>query len=183
MTEWIMNFDFSVLTLIQAHVKCAFLDVLMPFLSSLGAHGEIWIVWALVLCCWRKYRKEGVCILVGLLLGLLLGNLLLKNLIARPRPCWLNPDVPLLVPIPDDFSFPSGHTLSSFIAAFLLAKTDRKFGAVAIPLACLMAFSRLYLYVHFPTDIIGGFLLAAAIAYAVWQGKKQWEKKRKNSSV
>lgn len=172
----VTSIDFSVLDFIQAHLRCAFLDILMPFLSTLGAHGEIWILWALVLCCLKKYRKEGICILIGLLLGLLLGNLFLKNLIARPRPCWLNPEVPLLVSVPEDFSFPSGHTLSSFIAAFLLTKTNRKLGYGAIPLACLMAFSRLYLYVHFPTDILGGIFLAAAIAYAVWQGKAWWEK-------
>lgn len=175
MVDWITSLDFSVLHVIQTHMRCAFLDTLMPFVSSLGTHGEVWILWALLLCCSRKYRKDGVCVLVGLLFGLLLGNVILKNVIARPRPCWLNPEMLLLISAPADFSFPSGHTLSSFIAAFLLTKANGKYGYGAIPLACVMAFSRLYLYVHFPTDILGGILLATVISYVVWQGRKRWE--------
>ena len=168
----ITDIDFSVLYGIQS-IRCVFLDVVMPFLSALNNHGEIWILVGLVLLCIKRYRAAGICVLLGLLLGLILGNGMLKNLIARPRPCWLDPDVPLLIPVPDDFSFPSGHTLSSFIAAFLLAKTDKRFGVIAIPFACLIAFSRLYLFVHFPTDILGGIVLAAIIAWAVWKGKEQ----------
>lgn len=168
----ITEIDFAVLYLIQ-ELRCAFLDVVMPFISSLNNHGEIWIVIGVCLLCTKRYRTAGICVLSGLLLGLIFGNGILKHLIARPRPCWLDAEVPLLIPVPDDFSFPSGHTLSSFIAAFLLAKTDKRFGFVFIPLAVVIAFSRLYLFVHFPTDILGGIVLAAVISFAVWQGKKR----------
>ncbi len=168
----ITDIDFSILYIIQT-MRCAFLDVVMPFVSAWNNHGEIWILVGLILLCTKRYRTAGICVLTGLLLGLVFGNGVLKNLVARPRPCWLNPDVPLLVPVPDDYSFPSGHTLSSFIAAFLLVKTDRRFGITAILLACVIAFSRMYLFVHFPTDILGGIALAAIIAYAVWKGKER----------
>ena len=95
-------------------------------------------------------------------MGVLVGNVALKNLIARPRPCWVE-SVPLLIASPTDYSFPSGHTLSSAIAATILTKTDRRFGYAAIPLAALIAFSRLYLYVHWPSDVLAGALLGILI--------------------
>ena len=92
--------------------------------------------------------------LCAMALGFLTGNIILKNLIARPRPCWINTDIILLIENPSDYSFPSGHTLSSAICATVLTITDKKFGLVAIPVACLIAVSRLYLYVHFPSDVL-----------------------------
>lgn len=100
---------------------------------------------------------------MGLLAGLLVGNVALKHLVARSRPCWLDPSVQLLIATPTDYSFPSGHTLSSTIAATILAKTDRRFGYAAISLAVLIALSRLYLYVHFPSDVFAAALLGLLI--------------------
>lgn len=181
MVNAVMHFDFAILDFIQAHFLCAFFDFFMPAISFLGNHGEIWIFSALLLCCIKEYRKDGLMVLVGLLIGFILGNLLLKPLVARPRPCWIYPEFLRLIPSPRDFSFPSGHTLSSFIAAFLLTKTNPKFGYAAIPLASLMAFSRLYLYVHFPTDVLCAILLAAGIAYFVW--KLFYRKKHQKNSL
>lgn len=87
----------------------------------------------------------------------------LKNFVARPRPCWLDSSVRLLIANPTDYSFPSGHTLSSVIGATILTKTDRRFGYAAIPLAALIAFSRLYLYVHFPSDVLAAAVLGVLI--------------------
>ena len=95
--------------------------------------------------------------------GDLVGNVFLKHLIARPRPCWLDQSVPLLIAVPNDYSFPSGHTLASVIGATILTAADRRFGLIAIPLAILIAFSRLYLYVHFPSDILGAVILGLGI--------------------
>lgn len=97
------------------------------------------------------------------MIGVLTGNLTLKPLIARPRPCWLDKSVQLLIDNPTDYSFSSGHTLSSVIGTTVLTKANRKFGLAAIPLAALVAFSRLYLYVHFPTDILGAGVLGVGI--------------------
>lgn len=102
-------------------------------------------------------------LLVALALGVLTGNLTLKPLIARPRPCWVDESVRLLIPKPTDYSFPSGHTLSSVIGATVLTKANAKFGLAAIPLAALIAFSRLYLYVHF----LGAAVLGVAIGLLV----------------
>ena len=117
----------------------------------------------------KKYRRQGVLLLVGLIAGVLVGNACLKNLIARPRPCWLDSSVQLLITNPADYSFPSGHTLSSVIGATGLTKTNRRFGYAAIPLAALIAFSRLYLYVHFPSDVLAAAVLGVALGELVWR--------------
>ena len=129
-----MNLDWSILHWIQDVITCPFLDFLMPKLTMLGNGGAIWLAAAGGLLCTKKYRKQGILLLAGLAAGVLVGNVVLKNLIARPRPCWLDESVRLLVASPTDYSFPSGHTLSSTIAATILAQTDRRFGYAAVPL-------------------------------------------------
>lgn len=119
--------------------------------------------------CTKKYRRQGVILLAGLAVGVLVGNVCLKNLIARPRPCWLDDSVMMLISSPADYSFPSGHTLSSVIGATVLTKTDRRFGWATIPLAAVIAFSRLYLFVHFPSDILAGAILGVIIGEAVYR--------------
>mgnify|MGYP001534438284 FL=1 len=108
------------------------------------------------------------------------GNVCLKHLVARPRPCWLDESVPLLIASPTDYSFPSGHTLSSTISATILTKTDRRFGYAAIPMAALLAFSRLYLFVHFPSDVLAGAVLGLVIGVVVSRyGPKLFRKREK----
>lgn len=158
-----MAFDWGILHWIQNTIACPFLDAVVPKLTMLGNAGIIWILAGLALLCSKKYRRQGALVLMGLLAGLLVGNIVLKNLVARPRPCWLDPSVRLLIVSPTDYSFPSGHTLSSTIAATILTKTDRRFGYAAIPLAVLIALSRLYLYVHFPSDVLIAALLGLLI--------------------
>lgn len=167
-----MNFvfpgDWGILLWIQENMRSAWLDVVMPFYSSLGNGGVIWIAIALVCLCLKPYRRVGVTMLCGLAMGLLVGNLLLKPFVARPRPCWLDPNVSLLIPTPKDFSFPSGHTLSSSIAATVLWLSPRRWlGIVGIVLAGGMAFSRLYLFVHFPSDVFVGIFLGVLIGVIV----------------
>lgn len=158
-----MAFDWGILHWIQNTIACPFLDAVVPKLTMLGNAGFIWILAGLALLCSKKYRRQGALVLMGLLAGLLVGNIVLKNLVARPRPCWLDPSVQLLIASPTDYSFPSGHTLSSTIATTILTKTDRRFGYAAIPLAMLIALSRLYLYVHFPSDVLIAALLGLLI--------------------
>ena len=102
----IQTVDFLILDLIQNKLRCKFLDSLMIKCSSLGDGGIIWIAISFLLICYKKYRQAGVLILVGLIMGVLIGNCLLKNIICRPRPCWINRAVSLLIPIPYDYSFP-----------------------------------------------------------------------------
>lgn len=158
-----MNFDWTILHWIQNMLVCPAMDFLMPKITLLGNGGAVWILSAIGLLATKKYRKYGAFLLAGLAVGVLTGNLTLKPLIARPRPCWLDSSVQLLIANPTDYSFPSGHTLSSVIGATVLTKANRKFGLAAIPLAALIAFSRLYLYVHFPTDILGAAVLGVGI--------------------
>lgn len=170
-----MNLDWTILHWIQNMLVCPAMDFLMPKVTALGNGGAVWIFAAIVLLASKKYRKFGVFLLAGLAIGVLTGNLMLKPLIARPRPCWLDESVTLLISNPTDYSFPSGHTLSSVIGATVLTKANRKFGLISIPLASLIAFSRLYLYVHFPTDILGAAVLGIAISLPICAvGERFW---------
>ena len=164
-----MSFDWSILHWIQNTLACPFLDFLMPKITQLGDNGMIWLLAAFMLLCTKKYRKQGLLLIAGLAVGVLVGNVCLKHLIARPRPCWLDESVRLLIENPTDYSFPSGHTLSSVIGATILTQTNRQFGYAAIPLAAIIAFSRLYLYVHFPSDVLAAAVLGIVIGVLLYR--------------
>ena len=181
MFAWIQEIDWGILHWIRETLQCGTLDFLMPKLTALGNGGAVWVVAAAALTVSKKYRRYGIAMFAALAAGVLVGNVCLKNLVARPRPCWLE-NVPLLIANPTDYSFPSGHTLSSVIGAAILTKANRKFGFVAIPLAALIAFSRLYLYVHFPSDVLASVVLGTAIGITAVSVAKAI-KKRKRTSV
>ncbi len=166
MTDSIYKFDFFILDFIRDSFSCGFLDKVMPVITYLGEVGFIWIVFAVILIIRKKYRRYGILMLIAMLLGVLIGNLALKNIIMRPRPCWLE-SVPLLIENPTDYSFPSGHTLASVIGAIIMTAANWKNGFFAIPLAAIIAFSRLYLYVHFPTDILASVILGMVISLTI----------------
>ena len=147
------------------------LDKILAFITSLGNVGIIWIVLAVVLLILPKTRKAGIIVAAALLMDLILCNLILKNLVARVRPYDVNTAIAILIKKPLDFSFPSGHTAASFAAmtALFLAKMKKAWIA-ALVLAVLIAFSRLYFYVHYPTDVLGGAIvgiLSGIIGYAI----------------
>ena len=144
------------------------LDKIMVAITSLGNGGLIWIAIAVFLLFIRKTRKCGILMLISMVMGLILGNGILKNLIARERPCWIDQSIPLLIPNPHDFSFPSGHTLASFEATVMIFLHNKKWGYISLVLAILIAFSRMYLFVHFPTDIICGMALGTLISILVY---------------
>lgn len=169
-----MSLDGTILYWVQDNLSCGVLDALMPKLTMLGSGGAIWLLAAGGMLCTKKYRRQGAILLAGLAVGVLVGNVCLKNLIARPRPCWLDNTVHLLIASPTDYSFPSGHTLSSAIGATVLTKANRRFGWMAIPMAAVIAFSRLYLFVHYPSDILAGAVLGVAIGEAVYYWGMRW---------
>ena len=147
------------------------LDKILAFITSLGNVGIIWIVLAVVLLILLKTRKAGIIVAAALLMDLILCNLILKNLVARVRPYDVNTAIAILIKKPLDFSFPSGHTAASFAAmtALFLAKMKKAWIAALI-LAVLIAFSRLYFYVHYPTDVLGGAVvgvLSGIIGYTI----------------
>ena len=116
--------------------------------------------------------------LVSLLVTFLIGEIGLKNLIMRERPLVADPTVQQLIPPPSGSSFPSGHTASSFTAAWILWKADRKFGAAGLALAVCIGFSRLYLFVHYPTDVLGGAVLGIACAQGIYLLAKRYMRKK-----
>ena len=163
------NFDLPILEWIAANLRNAFMDTVMPIITLLGDAGIFWIAIAVVLMFIPKYRKIGFGMGAALLMGLLVCNVTMKPLFARIRPydyqlLHFGKEIKLLIDAQHDFSFPSGHTLASFEAATVLAIHSKKWGIPALILASLIAFSRLYLYVHYPTDVL--FSVAMGIGFA-----------------
>ncbi len=152
--------DLTILDWIQAHLRCGFLDVVAPAVTMLGELGAVWIVLALVLLARKKTRPQGAAVAAALVIDLVLCNFLLKPLVARPRPFTLR-EVQLLVDAPTDYSFPSGHTAASFAAVTALLCGKSRLWLPALVLAVVIALSRLYLYVHYPSDVLCGALLGA----------------------
>ena len=172
------HFDLPILDWIAENLYCPFLDTLMPLVTKLGDAGIFWIAVAVALLIFPKTRKIGLSMGAALLIGLVVCNLTLKPLLARIRPYdyqleHFGKTITLLVATPHDFSFPSGHTLASFEAAIALTVYNRKWGIPAIVLAAVIAFSRLYLYVHYPTDVLFSLVISVGIAFlACWLVKK-----------
>ena len=160
----IQKIDFYILDFIYNFFKCNFLDMFMPKITVLGNGGALWIATALIFLCFKKLRKTGIGISIALILGVIIGNLFLKNIFCRIRPFDIVQGVELLINAPKDYSFPSGHTLSSISSATVIFINNRKIGKYFLVLAILIAFSRLYLYVHFPTDVLAGAVLGVLIA-------------------
>lgn len=147
----------------------SWLDPVMIFFTTLGDNGIIWILIALFCISFKKSRKCGVLILITLLFCLIVGNEFIKNLVARPRPFQLlEGEFSLIIPPPSEYSFPSGHTMHGFGAATMIFLHNRKAGIAALLGAAVIAFSRMYLFVHFPTDIIGGLIIGVFAAVLVY---------------
>lgn len=165
--QTITEIDFAILDFIQENLSCGVLDFIMPLITHLGSAGALWILAGVIMLIFRKTRKDGIFLAAALMLCLIIGNILLKNLVARDRPCWINESVEMLVSVPKDYSFPSGHSMTAFASAVVLLHWDKRFGIAALILAFVLAFSRLYLYVHFPSDVLVGALIGIAIGIAV----------------
>ena len=170
-------FDYTILDWFQS-IHNEMLTGIFRWITTLGEGGILWGALALVLLIWKKTRVIGVTMLLALLFTLLVGNLTLKPLVARPRPCWRHPEVSLLIANPKDFSFPSGHAMSSFAAAMAVFMWNRWGGVAAILMAVVMAATRMYFYVHYPTDILAGMLIGILLGIlAYWIVKRIVEKR------
>lgn len=159
MLETIYMLDAQILLWIQNTLRQPFLNPFMKFVTSLGDSGSIWIFLALFCLFFHKMRKGGKAVLIALLLSFIVNNLILKRLFGRIRPYDVIEGLTILIHKPGEFSFPSGHTASSFGAAtaFYL-NGDKRWGVAAIFLAAAIGFTRMYVGVHYPTDVLGGMI-------------------------
>lgn len=166
MLETLLNLDGGFLLFLQESVRNPILDNIMIFITSLGNGGMIWIVATIVLLIPKKTRKAGIMSAAALLGSLIINNNIVKNIVQRPRPFVTFTDLQIIIPTPSEFSFPSGHTSSSFAAAAVFYRhLPKKLGLPAVILAGLIGFSRLCVGVHYPTDVIAGVLMGILLSY------------------
>ena len=154
-----MGIDIGILNSIQEYLRCGFLDTVMPIITKLGDGGILWILCSFGLLLFPKTRGVGVAMAIGLVLEVVCCNLFLKPFIGRIRPFDINPAVQLLIPPPTDFSFPSGHTGAAFAAVSALYFNKQRMWIPCLLLAVCISFSRLYLYVHYPSDVLAGIVI------------------------
>lgn len=174
--------EFAVLDFIQNNLRCGFLDFIIPKITRLGDAGILWIILTVIFLLTKKYRKTGIVMAIALAVDLICCNIIIKPLVARTRPYDINTAVKLLIPAQIDYSFPSGHTAASFASAGAMYYSGCRFWKAALVMAVIIGFSRLYLYVHFPTDVLAGALLGVLFGYI---GFKIFQKisNRKNNLI
>ncbi len=177
MIKALQYYDETVLTFIQG-LNHPVLDPVMVFFSKICDLGMIWVLIALILLSFKKHRKTGLFVLIALLISSIIGEGILKNWIQRARP-FTAEDLLLIAP-PSSFSFPSGHAMSSFAACGVLAHFLIKYKWSFYILGTLIAFSRLYLFVHYPLDVVCGILFGLLVGWGVIQiGTTHFEKRDK----
>ena len=186
------TFERDILLWIHTHLRFAALTPVMRVLSLLGDKGIFWIALTVILLLFRRTRRLGIYCAVSIVLTFLVVNCAVKPLVARTRPYDLFPEIQILAHAEHDYSFPSGHSANSFAAAWILFKMTRKaygtskvmfrragkpYGVAALVLAALIAFSRLYVGVHYPTDVFAGIAIAIALAELTLHQLPRIEKK------
>ena len=156
------------------------LTEILRFFTTIGESGLVWIVIAIVLTCIPKTRKCGLTMIIAMAITYLVGNLFLKNVIARSRPCAVDTSVTLKIPFPSEYSFPSGHTCAAFAFAGAMCRgLERRWAkAAAVAAAVLMGFSRLYVGLHFPSDVLAGMCVGLLCSQGAWYLWSKVEKRR-----
>lgn len=157
--------EIQLLDFIHQYMANPFFDMIFVFCTDISEHGEIWIVSAIVMLFFKRYRTTGILLFVVLVTAFLGSEVILKNVICRSRPFCVNTDIGLIIPSPTGYSFPSSHSAVSFAAATVIFYYHKKIGILAFILAALIAFSRLYLYVHYVTDVLGGICIGLFCAF------------------
>ena len=165
-----VSFDLPILDWIQATMQSAFMDKFMPFITLFGEAGIFWIALSILFMIFPKTRKMGLGMGIAMAMGLLICNVIMKPMIARPRPydfqmAQFGKVIPLLIEAQHDFSFPSGHTIACFEASVVMLKNNKLLGIPAFILGVLVSFSRMYLYVHYPTDVLVSVILGTLFAF------------------
>lgn len=163
--DWITQVDLSILHMIVQYLHAPWLDLGMAWFTKLGNSGAIWLALGIGLSLTKEYRTVGMAMLLALVMGMVICHFAIKPMVGRLRPFLVDPSFHLVIKPPTGYSFPSGHTWSSF-AAVAVAMMHRLKGRYIILLAAVvMAFSRLYLTVHYPTDILGGIIIGLFLGY------------------
>lgn len=171
--------DIGILLWLQEHVRGEILDPVMKLITSLGDIGLIWIVIGACFVVQKKYRTTGLLIWAALLLEWLLVDGVIKNLVMRTRPFNADARLLSLIEPPGSWSFPSGHSGSSFAAAAVMClRLPKKFALSGVVLAVLIAFSRLYVGVHYPTDVLAGALVGTAVGWLCCKAAERMERRR-----
>lgn len=165
MIKFINRQDYVILNLIQKYMRSSVMDSLMSAITALGDYGIIWIIVSAFFLFNKRRRKYGYLLLLSLLFSYILVEFVLKDAFGRLRPFIVNEEINLLIQAPGGFSFPSGHTCTAFAAAFVIAKAEKRLTIAGYLLAFAIAFSRIYLYVHHPSDILAGAILGTAISW------------------
>lgn len=158
--------ELMLLDLIQK-LRTPLLDSFFAFLTTMGNHGEIWFVFIIAAFLKKETRKIGYLAIFALIIEVILVSGIIKPIVMRPRPFIANPAVQLIVDAPKGASFPSGHAASSFAVAMVFYFSKFKLRKTMLSVAILMAASRLYVYVHYPSDILVGALIGTCIAYVL----------------
>lgn len=178
------NLDSIILLFLQGHVRNRFLTPILIGITTLGNAGAIWILITIGLCIPKKTRRIGIISACALLGSLLINNLILKNLAGRIRPYEAIDGLMPLIAKPLDASFPSGHTGCAFASAWVLLRNlPKRFGIPAVLLAALIGFSRLYVGVHYPTDVLVGMINGIGIAYLAEMLTGYYRKNKSHGNV
>lgn len=177
--ELLFQIESGILLFIQEYIRQDWMDGFWKFITMLGNSGWFWLAVSLMLTVPKKTRAIGITALLALAIGALITNVTLKNAVARTRPYELIDGLVLMIEKQRDFSFPSGHTCASFAASLVYLKMmPKKYGVPFVILAALIAFSRLYVGVHFPTDVLGGLIVGIFSAWAALRIRSCWEEKK-----
>lgn len=164
--EFINRIDEIIITFIEKNMHCTWMDTIIPVITSLGGF-IIWFIIAIIFMFFKRYRKYGIVILITVGVCALLGDVFIKHIVRRIRPCYVYENLNMLVQMPSTYSFPSGHSMKSFASAVIVSKADKKFMIPSFIVAFATAFSRVYLYVHYFSDVFVGSILGIICALCI----------------
>ena len=180
MPEAIQRLDQQALVWIAEHLRCGLLNPVVEFYTRLGNTGLLFIGLALLMLCFKRTRRAGASALCAMLIGLVVVNFTIKPLVSRPRPWLVIENFASLVEEHDPNSFPSGHTCAAFAAAMVWVRTlpQKRDRVIAAVMAVLMGLSRLYVGVHYPSDVLAGAVIGALCAWVIWKVYQSVEERR-----